>query len=52
MTGLNQTVIFLLENAQSLLSRASISGSTDVELDEIRVHVDSALTQLKQREEK
>ena len=52
MNSLNTTVLFLLENAQALLSRATISGSTDVELDEIRTHLDSAVAQLKQKEEK
>lgn len=46
----NGTVLFHLENAQALLGRATISDSTDVELEEIRVHLDSAITQLKQRE--
>lgn len=48
---MNRTVLFHLENAQALLSRATISGSIDDELDEIRIHLDSAITQLKQREE-
>ena len=43
----NGTVLFHLENAMSLLNRA-----TDIELDEIRIHLDSAIAQLKQREEK
>ena len=52
MTSPNRTVLFHLENAQALLSRATISDSTNIELDEIRIHLDSAITQLKQREEK
>ena len=43
---MNRTVLFHLENAQALLNRA-----TDIELDEIRIHLDSAITQLKQKAE-
>ena len=52
MTSQSGAALFHLENAQALLSRATISGSTDIELDETRTHLDSAITQLKQKEEK
>lgn len=52
MTNPNRTVLFHLETAQALIDRATISDSTDIELDEIRVHLGSAIAQLKQKEEK
>ena len=52
MTRPNRIALFHLENAQALLSRTTIPDSTNIELDEIRIHLDSAITQLKQREEK
>ena len=51
MTSPNRTILFHLETAQALLGRATISDSTDIELDEIRVHLGSAIAQLKQKEE-
>lgn len=52
MSSSSRTVLFHLESAQTLLSRATISGSTDIELDQIRMHLASAVAQLKQKEDK